>query len=284
MNQPLFTWNRGFTLIELLVVIAIIAILGSLLLPAISRAKRTAQRLICVNNQRQIQLGWTLARTEDGNSLVGPSAIEWCVTSIGLTNENWLCPTAALKIDSTSFWGPEHAWYFRNWGTQLNDRRLSMLNISRTELNREFRAGGYAVNGWLLDSKNSYESWFRPYAISATMPPWKHFDSESRVQHPSRVPVLSDGLGPYHLPRAADSPPMLFDGRWALPAGWNLSGLPRHGKRRYPHPENWPNKLLSGGVNAAFFDGHVEFVQMPEIWQLYWHFDYKRPEKLPGEQ
>ena len=60
----------GFTLVELLVVIAILAILASLLLPAVSGAKLKAHGIRCMSNMKQMQLAWLMYA--DGHAGVHP--------------------------------------------------------------------------------------------------------------------------------------------------------------------------------------------------------------------
>jgi prepilin-type N-terminal cleavage/methylation domain-containing protein/prepilin-type processing-associated H-X9-DG protein len=102
--------QQGFTLIELLVVIAIIAILASLLLPALAGAKARSQAVRCLNNLKQLGLS-TLLYAQDYRNLVQIDApldpgVTW--GSILSTNQNlkpldlFLCPTYS-------------PWRFTNW-------------------------------------------------------------------------------------------------------------------------------------------------------------------------
>lgn len=69
----------GFTLVELLVVISIIAMLITLLLPALGNARESSYRIQCLSNQRQLMIGWSAAMAQNDERIpftlaVGPHA------------------------------------------------------------------------------------------------------------------------------------------------------------------------------------------------------------------
>src|SRR5271157_5857443 len=65
----------GFTLIELLVVIAIIAILASLLLPVLAKARDQSWQTKCLDNMKQMQLAWKMY-ADDSKDVMCPNAPE----------------------------------------------------------------------------------------------------------------------------------------------------------------------------------------------------------------
>ncbi len=69
MKRQLCKCKGSFTLIELLVVITIIAILTSILLPSLKRARGTAMKVTCLNNLRQLHVGLVMYANDNADKI-----------------------------------------------------------------------------------------------------------------------------------------------------------------------------------------------------------------------
>ncbi len=90
----------AFTLVELLVVIPIIAILASLLLPALGRAKAAGLAAHCASSLRQLQIGWQLYADDHNGSLVPnyETGTIGALASLRSNADSWVVGTALTNV------------------------------------------------------------------------------------------------------------------------------------------------------------------------------------------
>jgi prepilin-type N-terminal cleavage/methylation domain-containing protein/prepilin-type processing-associated H-X9-DG protein len=272
--------RKAFTLIELLVVIAIIAILASLLLPAMGRAKRSARTVVCLNNERQIALGYKLSVLDDDGSFIRPGPVKWLLTNVGMTNQGSMCPEAPLgKV----LHRVGDAWHATDWSAEVTEYAWQLSGLNRTDFKSHLRAGGYGMNSWVVDNILEANVRSRPRIFvqpnngdSPSDLGWS-FQAETLLTEPSNTPLVGDAHWLMGAPYWKKQPPARIQEGYLeeKPSfGMGIFALPRHGKRPAKLPMNWPSKLFPGTVNMTFYDGHTEQMLLTNLWNLSWHRRY----------
>jgi len=132
--------RRGFTLIELLVVIAIIALLVSLLLPGLWRARNLAKQLVSMSNNRQLMSGMSAYRNDFKDEIpmkMSGNTTAWCTWSFGGKNSNarWLGYAGGI-FDEPAAGRPLNRYVYADvrWATTptMRDREFQQAPLFRS--------------------------------------------------------------------------------------------------------------------------------------------------------
>jgi prepilin-type N-terminal cleavage/methylation domain-containing protein len=223
----------GFTLIELLVVVSIIAVLASLLLPAIGMVRAQARTATCLSNLRQLGIG-LMTYINDNDGLIPPAQV----------------PAPDRDVLGMKYWG---LWYsFIEGYLPLSEGSplywCSQGSFSISEV-RTMGARAYACSYGLNSQIDGLTGlWWKRHTL--------------RVKRPDSTILMADRWG------ADGAGSELAENTGAVdPPGIPVSGPRRSGIQaasiRASHPNNSSTDATKGRVGALFFSGRVESLR----WQ-----------------
>ncbi len=204
------TRQKSFTLIELLVVIAIIAILASMLLPALNKARETAKRSDCLSREKQLAQA-VLFYADEYDGFAPPCSLPDLTT---FARWNYLISPYAETL-------------FKWKGKKCLDYSGGTYPTCPSAEPPAVDVWDATTGAW-AKTDYGYNVYF---GYSANSAPWDKIQRLASIRYPAKTISFGDQKV------------------WSYPL--------------YPEAYNHLSFRHSGGLNAAFFDGHAEWVRSP---------------------